>query len=183
MLFHSLDYAVLLITVWIITWGFLRSHLQLRNFVLLSASYVFYCTWDWRFAGLLAFSTLLDFVIGRAIFESELLRRKRQFLAISLVGNLGVLGFFKYYNFFLGSLNQLLSRFGILALPGYVEVILPLGISFYTQLLTRYLLRKAETNKKSGEFCTFCCLFPTVDRGSYCSGAAIFTPIRKIYEI
>ena len=169
MLFHSLDYAVLLITVWIITWGFLRSHLQLRNFVLLSASYVFYCTWDWRFAGLLAFSTLLDFVIGRAIFESELLRRKRQFLAISLVGNLGVLGFFKYYNFFLGSLNQLFSRFGILALPGYVEVILPLGISFYTFQTLSYSLDiyygRLKPTKNLGNFALFVAFFPQLIAG------------------
>lgn len=169
MLFHSLNYAVLLITVWIMTWGFLRSRLQLRNFVLLSASYVFYCTWDWRFAGLLAFSTLLDFVVGRAIFESELLRRKRQFLAISLVGNLGVLGFFKYYNFFLGSLNQLLSRFGILALPGYVEVILPLGISFYTFQTLSYSLDiyygRLKPTKNLGNFALFVAFFPQLIAG------------------
>ena len=77
MLFHSLDYAVLLITVWILAWGFLRTRLRLRHLMLLAASYLFYCARDWRFAGLLVFSTLLDFLAGRAIYEAKSLRRKR----------------------------------------------------------------------------------------------------------
>ena len=163
MLFHSLDYAVLLITVWILAWGFLRTRLRLRHLMLLAASYLFYCAWDWRFAGLLVFSTLLDFLVGRAIYEVKSLRRKRQFLLVSLIGNLGVLGFFKYYNFFLDNLNHLLSSVGF-SLPGYVEVILPLGISFYTFQTLSYSLDiyfgKLEPTRNLVDFALFVAFFP-----------------------
>ena len=169
MLFHSLDYAALLIVVWIVAWGALRTRLRLRHLTLLAASYLFYCAWDWRFAGLLVFSTVLDFAMGRAIHEAASLRRKRQFLVISLVGNLGVLGFFKYYNFFLGSLNQLLSGFGVSALPGYVEVILPLGISFYTFQTLSYSLDiyygKLKPTRSLSDFALFVAFFPQLIAG------------------
>ncbi len=168
MLFHSLDYAVLLITVWILAWGFLRTRLRLRHLMMLAASYLFYCAWDWRFAGLLVFSTLLDFLVGRAIYEAKSLRRKRQFLVVSLIGNLGVLGFFKYYNFFLDNLNHLLLSFGF-SLPGYVEVILPLGISFYTFQTLSYSLDiyfgKLEPTRSLADFALFVAFFPQLIAG------------------
>ena len=168
MLFHSLDYAVLLITVGILAWGFLRTRLRLRHLMMLAASYLFYCAWDWRFAGLLVFSTLLDFLVGRAIYEAKSLRRKRQFLVVSLIGNLGVLGFFKYYNFFLDNLNHLLLSFGF-SLPGYVEVILPLGISFYTFQTLSYSLDiyfgKLEPTRSLADFALFVAFFPQLIAG------------------
>ena len=168
MLFHSLDYAALLIVVWILAWGLLRTRLRLRHLMMLAASYLFYCAWDWRFASLLVFSTLLDFLVGRAIHEAKALRRKRQFLLVSLVGNLGVLGFFKYYNFFLDNLNQLLLSFGF-SLPGYVEVILPLGISFYTFQTLSYSLDiyfgKLEPTRSLLDFALFVAFFPQLIAG------------------
>ena len=168
MLFHSLDYAVLLIAVWILAWGFMRTRLRLRHLMLLGASYLFYCAWDWRFAGLLVFSTLLDFLVGRAIYEATSQRRKRQFLVISLLGNLGVLGFFKYYNFFLENLNQLLSGMGF-SVPGYVEVILPLGISFYTFQTLSYSLDiyfgKLQPTRSLVDFALFVAFFPQLIAG------------------
>ena len=168
MLFHSLDYAVLLIVVWILAWGLLRTRPRLRHLMMLAASYLFYCAWDWRFAGLLVFSTLLDFLVGRAIHDAKSLRRKRQFLLVSLVGNLGVLGFFKYYNFFLDNLNQLLLSFGF-SLPGYIEVILPLGISFYTFQTLSYSLDiyfgKLEPTRSLLNFGLFVAFFPQLIAG------------------
>ena len=168
MLFHSLDYAALLVVVWILAWGLLRTRLRLRHLMMLAASYLFYCAWDWRFAGLLVFSTLLDFLVGRAIYDAKSLRRKRQFLFVSLIGNLGVLGFFKYYNFFLDNLNQLLLSFGF-SLPGYVEVILPLGISFYTFQTLSYSLDiyfgKLEPTRSLVDFALFVAFFPQLIAG------------------
>ncbi len=168
MLFHSLDYAVLLTAVWILAWGFVRTRLRLRHLMLLGASYLFYCAWDWRFAGLLVFSTLLDFLVGRAIYEATSQRRKRQFLVISLLGNLGVLGFFKHYNFFLENLNHLLSGMGF-SVPGYVEVILPLGISFYTFQTLSYSLDiyfgKLQPTRSLADFALFVAFFPQLIAG------------------
>ena len=168
MLFHSLDYALLLICSWILAWGVLKNRPTLRHLMLLVASYIFYCAWDWRFAGLLVFSTLLDFLVGRAIFEAQSPHRKRQLLTLSLLGNLGILGFFKYYNFFLENLNELLSTFGV-SLPGYIEVILPLGISFYTFQTLSYSLDiyfgKLKPTASLLDFALFVAFFPQLIAG------------------
>src|SRR5690606_30984405 len=101
-----------------------------RKIVLLTASYYFYAYWDIRFTGLLLFSTLWDYGIGRLLGLTNSKPIRRTLLAASLVGNLGLLGFFKYYNFFIDSAQSLLGPWGLHA--GSLEIILPIGISFYT---------------------------------------------------
>jgi len=101
-----------------------------RKVLLLVASYYFYAYWDVRFLGLLILSTLWDYVIGRLLSSIDLKPIRRVLLGASLLGNLGVLGFFKYYNFFIDSAQSLLGSWGLQG--GSLEIILPIGISFYT---------------------------------------------------
>ena len=95
------------------------------------ASYFFYGFWDWRFLGLIVFSTLLDFTCGRVIHRSKSDSERKLWLWLSVAGNLGVLGFFKYFNFFGENLSMLLAAAGFEAPPFVLTVVLPVGISFY----------------------------------------------------
>jgi alginate O-acetyltransferase complex protein AlgI len=104
----------------------------MQNFLLLIASYFFYGWWDYRFLFLLIFSTLLDYYTGQKIYESEGIQRKRFWLFISVIVNLGFLGFFKYYNFFIDSFSSGLNVLGFRANIWTLKIILPVGISFYT---------------------------------------------------
>lgn len=88
-----------------------------QNLFLLVASYVFYGYWDWRFNFLLLGSTLLDYFVGRKLASTEDARRRRLLLGLSLTGNLGVLAFFKYFNFFIDSFAGLLGAFGLASSP------------------------------------------------------------------
>src|SRR5690349_6324212 len=114
-----------------------RGAVRLQNIELLVASYVFYGWWDWRFLALLFGTTLNDYLVGIGLGRSENASRRRALLTASIAVNLGVLGFFKYYNFFATSFGELFARLGIELSPWTLKVILPVGISFYTfQALT-----------------------------------------------
>jgi len=110
----------------------LRRNHRAQNLILLIASFVFYGYWDWRFLGLLVLSALIDYVAGGALYRSRSPRARRWLLAVSMCSNLGILGFFKYWNFFAASAARALGAFGLH--PDFVtlNVVLPLGISFYT---------------------------------------------------
>ncbi len=103
-----------------------------QNYLLLAASYTFYGAWDWRFAALMGLTSAVDWWCGLRIADSATPRGRRAFLAVSIVSNLVVLGFFKYYNFFLDSLDALLEPLGATAAGLHLHIVLPVGISFYT---------------------------------------------------
>lgn len=132
MLFNSIQYALFLPVIFILYWFVTQKKLKIQNIMLLLASYFFYGCWDWRFVFLLAFSTLLDYYSGLAIYNSNEKFRKKMWLIISVGINLGFLAFFKYYNFFIDSFAQLLESLGFQANYYTLSVILPVGISFYT---------------------------------------------------
>lgn len=111
-----------------------------RNLFLLAASYVFYGAWDWRFLLLLWGTTGVDYLAARQIAVSTTARRRRAFLLLSLGTNLTVLGFFKYYDFFVQSGAQLLGAMGLSVSPWTLSVILPVGISFYTFQSMAYVI-------------------------------------------
>ena len=111
-----------------------------RNLFLLAASYVFYGSWDWRFLLLLLGTTGVDYLAARQIGRATTDRRKRLFLLLSLGTNLTVLGFFKYYDFFIQSGAELLQAIGLPASPWTLSVILPVGISFYTFQSMAYVI-------------------------------------------
>lgn len=132
MLFNSLQFAIFFPIVFILYWFVLNKNMKWQNFMLLVASYYFYCCWDWRFGFLLAFSTCLDYYSGIIIYESNTQRKKKLWLIISVGINLGFLCFFKYYNFFIESFAEVLRGAGLKPNYSTLSIVLPVGISFYT---------------------------------------------------
>jgi D-alanyl-lipoteichoic acid acyltransferase DltB (MBOAT superfamily) len=132
MLFNSINFAIFLPIVFILYWFATKGNLRLQNILLLVSSYFFYASWDWRFLFLLIFSTLLDYFTGIKIHEAPDKNKKMIWLCLSIFINLGFLGVFKYYNFFATSFADGLSLLGIKTNLKSLQVILPLGISFYT---------------------------------------------------
>lgn len=132
MLFNSTSFLVFLPIVFVLYWFVAKRSFKLQNSLLLLASYYFYSCWDWRFLFLLAFSTALDFYTGLKIHRARDLRWKKIWLTISVGMNLSFLGFFKYYNFFAESFADFVQLFGFQANITTLNIILPVGISFYT---------------------------------------------------
>ncbi len=127
--FNSLEFGVFFAIVFSL---YLVLPRRGQNRMLLVASYVFYGAWSWKFLSLIAISTGVDYLVGRALGRSTSPQRRKQLVLVSLATNLGILGFFKYAGFFAGSLQELFAGFGI-TLPAFaLDVVLPVGISFYT---------------------------------------------------
>lgn len=132
MLFNSISFAIFLPIVFCLYWFVFHRNLKYQNILLLIASYFFYGCWDWRFLFLLTFSTFLDYYTGIKIFDSKTVSSKRIWLTVSVVVNLTFLGFFKYYNFFIESFAHVLDLFGFHYNYSILDIVLPVGISFYT---------------------------------------------------
>ncbi len=131
MSFHSLHFVVFFIAVFLLV-GILRNRIRGRNLLLVCASYYFYGCWDWRFLFLLLISTIVDYACGLLLDTAQTSRSRRLILTVSLLTNLGILGFFKYYNFFIDSAMEGLRSLGFSPHAYTLAVILPVGISFYT---------------------------------------------------
>jgi D-alanyl-lipoteichoic acid acyltransferase DltB (MBOAT superfamily) len=131
LLFNSLAFALFLPAVFIGYWVLAR-RLTAQNLFVLGASYLFYGWWDWRFLSLIFISSLVDYVTGRLLQRTIAPVARKALLCVSLAANLGILGFFKYFNFFAESFAAMLLWFGVGAHPATLNVILPVGISFYT---------------------------------------------------
>lgn len=169
MLFNSLTYFFFLVIVFFLYWIILKKNLQRQNLLLLVASYIFYGWWDVRFLGLIFISSLVDFFGGRAIFEQSDLRKKKYLLWLCISINLGMLGFFKYYNFFIDSFNQLVIQFGFQSSMKTLRIILPVGISFYTFQSLSYSIDiyrgKIKPTNDFVSFMTFVSFFPQLVAG------------------
>jgi len=129
LLFNSLEFFLFLVPVLCLYYALPH---RAQNRMLLVASYVFYGWWDWRFLSLLALSSVIDFFCARAMDRSDDPQRRRRLLTLSLVTNLGILGFFKYFDFFAASAVELVEQLGFEASLPLLNLILPVGISFYT---------------------------------------------------
>jgi D-alanyl-lipoteichoic acid acyltransferase DltB (MBOAT superfamily) len=140
-----------------------------QNAFLIVASYFFYGWWDWRFLSLIIFSSLVDFTIGIRLDKTEDTNKRKGIIFFSLLVNLGLLGFFKYYNFFTDSLISAFSVFGIHLSARSLNVILPIGISFYTfQSLSYTLLvyqKKLKATYDIVTFMAYVCFFPQLVAG------------------
>jgi alginate O-acetyltransferase complex protein AlgI len=132
MFFNSLAFALFLPIVFFLYWFVFNKTKSTQNALLIIASYYFYSCWDWRFLFLLVFSTFLDYYTGIQIEKSTNDKGRKFWFWLSIIVNLGFLGLFKYYNFFSASFAQMLTSGGIKASPILLDVILPVGISFYT---------------------------------------------------
>lgn len=177
MLFNSIDFAVFLPVVFVIYW-LMAKHLRLQNAFLLLASYIFYGWWDWKFLLLIIFSTLIDFSVGRFLENERIHSRRKWILAISLMVNLGILFFFKYFNFFLDSFRSSFSFFGFDIEGESLRVILPVGISFYTFQSLSYTIDvyrgKMKAAKNLIDFAAFLSFFPQLVAGPIERAANLF---------
>lgn len=140
MLFNSIEFAVFLPVVFIIYWLIPEKNFKLQNIWLLISGYFFYGWWDWRFLLLLISITSLNYLIGILISDSEQKSKRKGFLILALVLNIGTLCIYKYFNFFIDSFLDILSLFGVNSSGASLRLILPLGISFYTFLSLSYIL-------------------------------------------
>ena len=169
MLFNSLDFAIYLPIVFILYWFVTQKHLKLQNALIVLASYVFYGWWDWRFLSLIIFSTVVDYLIGQRLRIENKQYRRVVLLWTSIIVNLGFLGFFKYYNFFLDNFVDAFSFFGMQISANSLDVILPVGISFYTFQTLSYTIdvyrNKLEPTKDFVVFSAFVCFFPQLVAG------------------
>ena len=169
MLFNSLDFAIFLPIFFILYWYFTNKNLQLQNFLIVIASYIFYGWWDWRFLFLIFFSSITDYIIGKALQVTENEKYRKFLLWFSIVTNIGFLGFFKYYNFFLDSFVSAFSFFGKSISVNSLDIILPVGISFYTFQTLSYTIdvykRKLEPAKDIISFLAFVSFFPQLVAG------------------
>ncbi|NNM16000.1 MAG: MBOAT family protein, partial [Bacteroidia bacterium] len=151
MLFNSIDFAIFLPIVLILYWFATNKNLQLQNLLIVIASYVFYGWWDWRFLSLIVFSTVVDYSVGLALSNQTNQLKRKYLLWTSILVNLGFLGFFKYYNFFLDNFITAFTFFGQDINSNSLNIILPVGISFYTFQTLRYTIdvykRRLEPTK------------------------------------
>ena len=169
MLFNSLDFAIFLPIVFILYWFIANENLKLQNFLIVVASYVFYGWWNWKFLSLIIFSTIVDYTIGQKLKTQENLFLRRALLWASILINLGLLGFFKYYNFFIDNFISAFSFFGMELRAHSLNIILPVGISFYTFQTLSYTIdiykKKLDPAKSFIAFSAFVSFFPQLVAG------------------
>ena len=167
--FVSFEFAFFLTLVFFVYWLVLGKSTKLQNLFLVVVSYVFYGWWDWRFLSLILFSSVVDFVCGMLLDRSESIFARRCILAVSLVSNLGLLIFFKYFGFFVESTAEALEFFGFAANLPTLRILLPVGISFYTFQTLSYSIDvyrkklKAETDWVA--FFAYVAFFPQLVAG------------------
>ena len=145
MLFNSLDFAIFLPIVFSLYW-LLNKKFKLQNLLIVLASYLFYGWWDWRFLFLIIFSSVLDYFMGLFLLKSDNPKTRKILLWISITINIGFLGFFKYYNFFIDNFVEAFVFLGNPIQISSLNIILPVGISFYTFQTLVILLMYIEKN-------------------------------------
>lgn len=169
MLFNSIDFAVFLPLVFIIYWLLGSKQRNAQNLCIIAASYFFYAWWDWRFLSLLAISTIVDYLVGKQLSKSTHQTRRKILLYTSICVNLGFLGFFKYYNFFIDSFVSAFQFFGSDISSYSLYIILPVGISFYTFQTLSYTIDVYKKNMPATQdfiaFTAFVSFFPQLVAG------------------
>ena len=169
MTFNSLSFAIFLPVVFLLYWALHGRSLKIQNTFVLAASYLFYGWWDYRFLGLIFISSVVDFVIGLKLDSESDPKRRKTLLYSSLEINLGFLGFFKYYNFFSGSFEHLLHSMGLHADFVTLNLVLPVGISFYTFQTLSYTIDiyrgQLKPTRDAIAFFAFVSFFPQLVAG------------------
>lgn len=165
MLFNSVQFAIFFVALYLL---YINLDHKWQNRLLLVGSYIFYGFWDWRFLSLIAISTVIDYYCGLKIYSSKG-RKRKLFLSASVFANLSILGFFKYFNFFAQNLQQLFSSFGFSIQPHFLNIILPVGISFYTFQTMSYTIdiyrEELKPTKQFFNFALFVSFFPQLVAG------------------
>lgn len=169
MLFNSFEFTWFLPLVFALYWAVPKQWLKLQNALLLLASYVFYGWWDYRFLALIAFSTVIDYWVAKQLHKTPYQQQKKYWLGLSIAVNLGILGYFKYANFFIESTVVVLQQFGLQPHVSTLQVILPVGISFYTFQTLSYTIdvykQKLQPSESLLNFATYVSFFPQLVAG------------------
>src|SRR3954469_20518576 len=167
MVFNSYTFIVFFVVM--LALHYLPFSWKVKKINLLLASYLFYAVWNPPFILLLWLSTVVDYFVGRALYREDNLYKKRLLLVLSLIGNLGMLCFFKYGGFLLDNFVSLVNVMGITFHPAKPDIILPAGISFYTFTTLCYTIdmykRKSEPVKSLLDFSLFVTFFPHLVAG------------------
>jgi len=146
-----------------------KKSLRLQNVLILLASYLFYAWWDWRFLSLIIGSSLVDYTVARLLSKANQISKRKLLLSVSIIFNIGLLGFFKYYNFFIESWVAALESLGVNSHASTLNIILPVGISFYTFQTLSYTIdvyrKKIEPNKNLVQFMAYVAFFPQLVAG------------------
>lgn len=176
MLFNSLAFALFLPLVFAIYWGG-GLRLKAQNGLLMVASFVFYGWWDWRYLFLLVGTSLVDFLVGRALGQERPQRQRRWLIGLSIGANLGLLGTFKYFDFFAGSLQAAFASVGITLDMPTLQLVLPVGISFYTFQALSYTIdvyrKQLRPTHDLVAFLAFISFFPQLVAGPIERGARL----------
>lgn len=170
MLFNSIEFLIFLPTVFILYWFIFNNRLSTQNILILVSSYLFYGWWDFRFLSLILLSTIVDYIVGYNIPKQSSKKLQKLLLYLSVLTNLGILGFFKYYNFFVDSWVDLFNSIGYeIKSLWTLNIILPVGISFYTFQTMSYTIdiykKKLEPTKDFISFASFVAFFPQLVAG------------------
>jgi len=169
MLFNSIDFAIFLPIVFILYWFVTNKNLKLQNALIVIASFVFYGWWDWRFLFLMVASASVDFIVGILLSKQENVRKRKLLLSYSIIVNLGILAFFKYFNFFVDNFVTVFSLFGTKFNPISLQIVLPVGISFYTFQALSYTIdvyrKKLEPTRSIVDYFAFISFFPQLVAG------------------
>ena len=169
MLFNSIEFGVFLPVVFFLYWAIGPKNIKTQNALLLAASYVFYGWWDWRFLSLIILSSLVDYLVGAALGRTADQKKRTLLLLTSLTINIGALGFFKYFNFFAESFSEAFTLLGAHIPATRLNIILPVGISFYTFQTLSYTVdvyrKRLEPTHDLLSFFTFVSFFPQLVAG------------------
>lgn len=169
MLFNSIEFAIFLPIVFLLYWFVFNQNLRLQNFFLVVASFVFYGWWDWRFLILMILSASVDFVVGIQLKKQEIKSKRKLLLIASITVNLGILCFFKYFNFFVDNFISAFTIIGYKLNSFTLKIILPVGISFYTFQAMSYTVdiyrKKLECTKSIVDYFAFISFFPQLVAG------------------
>jgi D-alanyl-lipoteichoic acid acyltransferase DltB (MBOAT superfamily) len=180
MLFNTFHFAYFFAILFPIYWALPH---RPQNYLLLAASYYFYACWDPRFLALLVLSTVMDYGCGLAVDAIEEPRKRKLFVALSMALNLGMLGYFKYFNFFAESLHAALARGGVNVALGHLEVVLPIGISFYTFQSMSYVIdvyrRDIKPTRNLIQFAAFVSFFPHLVAGPIMRPTALLPQVAR----
>ncbi len=169
MTFTSLEFFVFFSIVFFLYWILLKDNRKAQNLLLLFSSYLFYGFWDWRFLSLILVSTVVDYFAGHGILKSKENIHKKLFLLMSIFVNLGILCYFKYSNFFIDNLNHIFVELGRPSQIHSLQVVLPVGISFYTFQTLSYTIDvyrgKLTHQKEFISFAAYVSFFPQLVAG------------------
>lgn len=182
MIFNSVTFAIFFVVTYAV-YLLLQKHHKFQNRWLLAASCFFYGWWDWRFLFLMVFTISVDYFIANAIARTEVSKHRQFLLALSVISNLAVLGFFKYLNFFIDSFDKLLKVFGFSAQDSVLPIILPIGISFYTFQAMSYVIDVYRKQLKPADnfldYAAYITYFPQLVAGPIERGAHLLPQILK----